>query len=122
LKSFYLGVTDVFWVIVGQAIREKDVAIGQFPCSLLGVDVAELHQCTIVTMKPILFHKKWNEDAVNLQNEIFCLYTVKYIVVEEEVYLALDAVGTSNASDLVDFRCCNHDGRMRLMGLMGIVG
>lgn len=103
LEAFYLGKTDVFRVIVGQTIREKDIAVGQFLCPFLRVDVAELHQGTIISMKPILLHEEWNEDAVNLQYEVIRLHAVKHVIIEEEIDLALDAVGAPDAADGVNF-------------------
>ena len=103
LETLDLRIADVIGVVVRQAMGEEHLAVGQFACPFLGVDVAEFHQCAIVSVKAILLHEERDEDAVDFEDEVFRLHAVKHIVVEEEIHLALDTVGASYAANFKDF-------------------
>ena len=81
--------------------REIDIATNVFASLLHRVDVAELYQYESVGTETIFLHEEGYEDAINVEDEIIGINTVKHIVIDLHRQLALHSVGLAHTSYLI---------------------
>jgi hypothetical protein len=80
----------------------------EFVLAFLRVYLLKLDKCYIVTAETVLIYKEWNEDAVNVEDEIFTFYSVEDIIVEMEEYFSFYAMGFPDTSNFKYVFSPNH--------------
>ena len=74
---------------------------------LLSMSV-KLHQGVAIGLETVLLNEERHQDAVDVENEIVGIRTVKHIVVEQEGDLPPYAVRLAQSADLIDFFASDH--------------
>ena len=88
--------------------REKDLTSGIVARLLLRINILELHEHILIVLEAILLQIERHQDAIDVENEIFGIHTIKDIIGDGKGYLALHSMRLAQLTYLIYFVTSNH--------------